>query len=771
MPPDVAARASLAVLLEPLESALPPEALPDWLLEHQADAVVRARAILARFGGVLIADGVGLGKTYIALALAALERAHGGDAMAIVPASLRGEWQRACRETGVTLPISGHSELAHRAPAAGRCTLLLVDEAHAFRNPRTRRYDGLARLAIGRRVALLSATPLNNGTADLAALLHLFAARDRFREFGVADVAVSLQRDREAELALAAVSVCRTRRLVEHRFPTLAAAFPRRVLLPPVRYDITGVYGADTAALIQALSPPAGSAPAERGAALMHLSLVRRLESSPHALRRSLLRQRAFLEDWDRARASGVALTRPAFRAFVPRGDGDDTQLVMWPVLADPSDRGGCAAGWRRAVDDALSLLPSRPAADPKLAALDGLLDGPLHGVKTIVFTEYRDTALYLLRHLRRRRRVIAVMGDGAWAGVTRLSRQHALDAFAPHARGRRPDPLLDADVLVATDVASEGMNLQDAAAVVNYDLPWNPVRVMQRVGRIDRLHSLHDTVRVAHVIPGGGLAALCGVLETLRSKLDTAAAFPGAEPDPLASLWWLDAGSPEPEALEREAWRRVAPFESRERWRMLIGPCARQGGAPLIGAGLTRDGGGPQAGVLLALEWPDGRRIPLPYIVTAGRAPRRDAGEFARIAERALAAEPIPAHAFQFTELLAAVLPDARHRLVEYSAARQAAIAGPGRRAVIEQLRSYAARLHRTRGSLLHVERALAGLCAELPAGLDRLIGRIAADTPSPDELARRVVELLHTARTPPAPDLGGLPKLRLQALLVIAA
>ena len=556
-PPDVAARASLAALLEPLESATSPEALPDWLLEHQADAVVRARAILARFGGALIADGVGLGKTYIALALALLERAHGGDAMAIVPASLRGEWRRACRETGVALPIASHTELAHRAPPAGRCTLLLVDEAHAFRNPRTRRYDGLARLAIGRRVALLSATPLNNSTADLAALLHLFAARDRFREFGVADIAVGLQRGREAELALAAVAVCRTRRLVEQRFPKLAASFPKRVLLPPVRYDIAGVYGADTAALLDALSPPAGSAQSARGAALMQLSLVRRLESSPHALRRSLLRQRAFLEEWERARQSGVALTRPAFHAAVPRGDGDDTQLVMWPVFADPSDRCGGTAGWRLAIDGALSLLAGRPATDPKLAALDRLLDGPLHGSKTIVFTEYRDTALYLLRHLRRRRRVIGVMGDGAWAGLTRLPRQQALDAFAPRARGQRPDPLLDAEVLVATDVASEGMNLQDAAAVVNYDLPWNPVRVMQRIGRVDRLHSPHDTVRVAHIIPGGGLAALCGQLETLRAKLDTAAPFPGAEPDPLASLWWLDAGSPEPEALEREAWRR----------------------------------------------------------------------------------------------------------------------------------------------------------------------------------------------------------------------
>lgn len=89
--PAEAARATLAGLLEPLDTALVGEAMPDWLLPHQAEAVARARAILARFGGVLVADGVGLGKTYIALGLAAIERRRGGDAVAIVPAALRDE--------------------------------------------------------------------------------------------------------------------------------------------------------------------------------------------------------------------------------------------------------------------------------------------------------------------------------------------------------------------------------------------------------------------------------------------------------------------------------------------------------------------------------------------------------------------------------------------------------------------------------------------------------------------------------------------------------
>src|SRR6185503_6149072 len=102
------------------------------------------------------------------------------EAVVFVPAALRTEWHRASASVDVPLTVHSHGMLARSAPAlSARCSLVIVDEAHAFRNPRTRRYDALARLAAGRRVALLTATPLNNTPADLAALIHLFAARDR----------------------------------------------------------------------------------------------------------------------------------------------------------------------------------------------------------------------------------------------------------------------------------------------------------------------------------------------------------------------------------------------------------------------------------------------------------------------------------------------------------------------------------------------------------------------------------------------------------------
>jgi superfamily II DNA or RNA helicase len=790
----------LTGLLEPLDTGERDEQPPRWLLPHQADAVARSRGVLERFGGVLVADGVGLGKTFIGLALAELERRAGGDAVAIVPAALRREWEDAMRRVSLSIAVHTHTELSRGVPSIPAATsLVLVDEAHAFRNPATRRYDALARLTAGRRVALLTATPLNNSTADLAALVHLFASRDQFREFGVADLcaAVTGPDPSVASLALGAVSVCRTRRLVEESFPELQGAFPRRVLLPPVRYDLDATFGNRLDELLDALGGlVAGDARLERGAALIHLSLLRRLESSRISLRRSLLRQRDFLSEWCRAREHGLILSRRDFGAAFPRGEGDDAQLVFWPLLL--AERGHDAAHirqWREAVDralDCLEGLDDRP--DPKLAALESLLlAGELSGRKTIVFTEHRDTALYLQRRLRNRLRSIAVVGDTAYAGASRLTRAEALDAFAPAARLAARRSLLEADVLVATDVASEGLNLQYAAAVVNYDLPWNPVRVMQRVGRVERLGSPHPRVYVAHLLPERGLERVARVLERLRTKLEDTGRTLGAEPDPLAALWWLEAGTPLPDALERESWRRVAPFEARERWRALvqrsIGDSAgcRAGGSPcpavaprrrssrrdspLVAAGVTSEAGSAGAGILLALEWPDGRRVPLPFTLGPRGELSRDPVALGDLARRALDADPLPAHPGDFTSALATVLPHARASLLTLSAARRGTlVAGPGRRAALEALTRRARVIARRRGDLTAIERAQAALASDLPAGVDRILARLVEQHRDAEDLAERIATLLERAAPPPPPDLGGTPRLVLIAATALA-
>src|SRR5207249_5120777 len=158
------------------------------------------------------------------------------------------------------------------------------------------------------------------------------------------------------------------------------------------------------------------------------------------------------------------------------------------------------------------------PARDPKVAALERLLSE--RSGKTIVFTDAQPTARYLLRCLHHRR-VAAVFGHAGRFASGDVSRHEVLRAFAPRAQGGpQPVAALQTDVLVATDLLSEGLNLQDAERVVHYDLPWSPARLAQRVGRIDRLGSAHTSISTVTFLPPPPLARALAIEERLARKI-----------------------------------------------------------------------------------------------------------------------------------------------------------------------------------------------------------------------------------------------------------
>ncbi|MGH7127602.1 MAG: C-terminal helicase domain-containing protein [Planctomycetaceae bacterium] len=155
------------------------------------------------------------------------------------------------------------------------------------------------------------------------------------------------------------------------------------------------------------------------------------------------------------------------------------------------------------------------------MAALRALLFDQLGDEKVLVFTEFRETAVELWHAFVTAGGIGLIHGDAAFLGSLRAGRREVVQRFAPLANGSIPPPPREAvRVLIATDVLSEGLNLQDATHVVSYDLPWNPVRLMQRIGRIDRLGSRHATVYAHHFLPDAGLDAVLGLLERLRRKL-----------------------------------------------------------------------------------------------------------------------------------------------------------------------------------------------------------------------------------------------------------
>lgn len=496
-PATIAARGARALLDLPAVSPSPATAVPSWLADHQRPAAIRLTALLERYGGALLADAPGLGKSYVAMAVTLM---RGEAFVLVVPAVLVGQWRQLCRRFEANPEIFTHEGLSRRrglsvCPMNG---LLVVDEAHHFRNPATNRYRALAELAIGRRVLLVTATPVHNSVADVVHLLRLFLRDDALAGLGVPSLKRAAAGASWTELptALSHLVVARSR----SRAPSLA--LPQRMRGRGIRV------GSATDDRLERLVHEIGSFNPGPAGGLMRTTLLTRLASSLPAFRESLARQEAFVEIAAEALASGRTLTRRDFQRLFPRGEEPDLQLALLPMLLPAGPAPGLA-GDRTRLARLRALSEAGP--DPKFARLDRLLtDAP---ARTIVFTASRATARYLLRWLKRNHRVALVMG--AQAGAPEV-----LAAFAPGATGSAPPPpALAIDVLIATDLASEGLNLQDASRVVNYDLPWTPARLAQRLGRIDRLGSPHPRIETISLLPPRALARAVQVEARLLTK------------------------------------------------------------------------------------------------------------------------------------------------------------------------------------------------------------------------------------------------------------
>jgi hypothetical protein len=168
------------------------------------------------------------------------------------------------------------------------------------------------------------------------------------------------------------------------------------------------------------------------------------------------------------------------------------------------------------------------PEKDAKIARLKSLLSGELRGKKVLIFTYYKDTARYLYRELGMEKAAkwresiddphIRRMDSGA----ATKERSRLIQAFCPRSNGK---PEIagtkdEVDVMISTDVLSEGQNLQDCGILVNYDLHWNPTRMVQRAGRIDRIGSTFDEIAIHNLFPDAGLEQLLGLVESLSRKI-----------------------------------------------------------------------------------------------------------------------------------------------------------------------------------------------------------------------------------------------------------
>lgn len=545
--PEAVCRALGRALLDLPAGASPP---PPWLAPHQVPAFERLLAILRRYRGAVLADAVGLGKSYVALAVAAVC----DPPLAIaVPAVLVRQWRGLIERVRLEARIVTHEALsvARRPPPAG---LVVVDEAHRFRNPSTRRYRTLALWTIGTPVLLVTATPVYNRPADLLHLLRLFLADDALVALGVPSLVRAAREESPGGGVAAAVArlvVARSRRRVLAGWPDLRfpARLPARTLrVPPAQPELV----AELTDAVQRLPLPEAAAP------LFRLTMLRRLASSVAALRETLRRYEAFRTLSLEAAASRRRLTRRDFRRLFPMPDAADLQLALLPLLLEGAEHGDPdPAG----LDTLRTLLDrARIGPDPKAEALLRLLAATPE--KSIVFSHAGATVRYLIRRLSTTLRVGAVAASAAWLGRGRATRRDVMSAFAPRSQGAQsPAAAAAVDVLLATDLVGEGLNLQDATRVIHYDLPWSPARLAQRVGRVDRLGSPHRHVSTVAFLPAEPLATAITLEQRLAGKVSAQLRVGGAHvetvrgrPDVDAPLDWCDRlqrliGGPTPEA------------------------------------------------------------------------------------------------------------------------------------------------------------------------------------------------------------------------------
>jgi len=314
-----------------------------------------------------------------------------------------------------------------------------------------------------------------------------------------------------------------------------------------------------------------------------------------------------------------------------------------------------------------------------------------------------------LLRQLAGRVRVAAVTGPAGLFGVERVTREEVLRAFAPVARGApAPVAALQTDVLIATDLLSEGLNLQDAARLIHYDLPWSPARLAQRVGRIDRLGSPHPSIETVAFLPPPTLAAALTTERRLARKIATQRAVGAAQ------IETLDGARIQPGRLD---WC--------DRLQRLADPEPAAGGAVTAACD-----GGPDGTVLIVAI---GDLVETIVIDGAGVRPYPAAAT--ELCERALLAEPRSCDRGVLQSAIERAAPLIRSRLAAIAAARWR---GADRDRLSRRLVPWV---------LTEAKRAARRRDQRTLTRIDRLIGRLVAGMTAGEELS--LAELLEARQS----------------------
>ncbi|MGC8558834.1 MAG: helicase-related protein, partial [Nitrososphaeria archaeon] len=580
-PYEVIAKALYETYKSSLDASIEAQKVLSTLYPHQVLSVRGALQILEKYGGVIIADATGLGKTRVALGLALDAIRQGKKVLLIAPKSvLDTTWRDEMKKTAIHIESVSSEKLSQDPDSALKqfdgMNFIIVDEAHYFRTPSTNRYSALRRFILENKaqVVLATATPVNNSLMDLYFLLSLYLDENSIYDISndtLKGYFTSKQKKWlggepiDMEEVLQRFMVRHSRQLAQALDREGKIKFPERMLDsdPLDRYSVDidfqnvggrldnmhfAFYDLSVDRLSEQMKLPDGTPVArtieernkqklkELVKTIIIINLFKRLESSTEAFRRTLTSMDKYIE---------VAINYAQKGYFVPPAMKGDLIFSSEEELPTPDELfskrkykavkercrltpeeindfvGKCEED-RKTISELLSALPTRDTKydsfEQRIRKIANELNGSApNGV--IIFSQYAATASYLYGKLR-----------GSFQPVRLVTGEESRDENGDN---KSKTEIIRAfqksgGILISTDVLSEGQNLQNAQYVVNYDFPWNPVVLIQRAGRVDRMGSLYDVIYLVNMLPKNGnpedpssLEHFLGLMKRLYSRLE----------------------------------------------------------------------------------------------------------------------------------------------------------------------------------------------------------------------------------------------------------
>ncbi|MDR1721418.1 MAG: DEAD/DEAH box helicase, partial [Methanobrevibacter sp.] len=606
------------------------------LYKFQKDAVIGAIDKIENYNGCIIADSVGLGKTFTALAIIKYYELRNDRVLVLAPKKLRDNWsiynlndkRNIFADDRFRYDILNHTDLSRSWGKSGdidlktinwgNYDLVVIDESHNFRNnpkykDRKTRYeklmDVIIKSGVKTKVLMLSATPVNNRMADIKNQIYFISEENDhlLEEIGIRSINQTLNKaqkvfndwsildedsrtnenfiemmDMDYFKLLDTLTIARSRKHVEKyynmdeigKFPKrrsprneypdidlkkefppikeinteikrlfLAFYNPSNYVLPNKKEDYDNIFDTEVGEFGSIFKQ---SHREESLKGLIRILLLKRLESSIHSFRLtieriiynidSILGRMAEGIDYDEK--IDINLIDPDDDTFDDMMFGGKTKIILqdMDLIKWKQDLDHDREKLNQILDEANNITVER---DEKLAKLKELilekLKNPINenNKKIIIFTAFADTAKYLYENIHQWAlndlKLHSALVTGADSNKTTLKNVQSKDLndiltnFSPISKERtkiNPNIKEEIDILIGTDCISEGQNLQDCDFLINYDIHWNPVRIIQRFGRIDRIGSINDEIQLLNFWPNMELDEYIDLTDRVEKRM-----------------------------------------------------------------------------------------------------------------------------------------------------------------------------------------------------------------------------------------------------------